>query len=88
MTPDIHALRLRALAVPGVARLADHHGSSSGPRTSRAALRVFDAHVEIDLVVVAGSSVTTTTAALRRALADEVGDRELHLTVVDVDPGC
>ncbi|WP_433802187.1 hypothetical protein [Actinomycetospora sp. CA-084318] len=85
MTPDIHALRLRALAVPGVARLADHHGSS-GECTSRAALRVFDAHVEIDLVLLAGASLTATTAALRRVLADEVGGRELHLTVVDVDP--
>ncbi|GLZ55690.1 hypothetical protein [Actinomycetospora sp. NBRC 106378] len=91
MTPDLDTLRLRALAVAGVARLADHHDGQDDGRHARrdtaCALRVHEGHVEIDLVLADGYPVTTTTAVLRAALAPLLGGRKLHVTVVDIDPG-
>ncbi|WP_018332588.1 hypothetical protein [Actinomycetospora chiangmaiensis] len=68
-------------------RLADHHDGAEPPRraTSPGALRVFDHHIEIDIVVAADHTVTATTAALRAALCPLVADRAVHVTVIDVD---
>lgn len=87
MPPDVDTLRLRALTVPGVTRLADHHdGIGRPPRpTSYSALRVFDRHVEIDIVLAADHAVPATTAALRAALSPLLAGRSIHITVIDVD---
>lgn len=84
-TPDLHSLRLRALAVPGVARLADHHDGRDARPDTACALRVHEHHAEIDLVLTAGHAVPTTVTALRAALAPLLQGRELHVSVVDVD---
>lgn len=90
MTPDLTLLRRRAVSVPGVARLADHHDDHHDDhddrRTALGAVRVFDAHVEIDLVLAVGHSVPATTAALRAALGPLLDGRAVHTTVVDVEP--
>ena len=87
MTPDLTLLRRRAVSVPGVARLADHHDDRHDDhRTPLGAVRVFDAHVEIDLVLAVGHSVPATTAALRAALGPLLDGRAVHTTVVDVEP--
>lgn len=87
MPPDLDTLRLRALGVPGVTRLADHHdGTAPLPRsTSHGALRVFDHHVEIDIFLAAGHAVTTTADAVRAALAPLLAGHDIHVTVIDVD---
>ncbi|MFC5062955.1 hypothetical protein [Actinomycetospora atypica] len=85
MTIDVSALRLLALDVPGVARLADHHGS--GLPTSRCALRVFDDRVEIDIVLAIPHSVTGTGDRLRATLGGLLAGRPLHITVEDVERG-
>ncbi|GAA4853059.1 hypothetical protein GCM10023201_53000 [Actinomycetospora corticicola] len=85
MSPDLDTLRLRALAVPGVARLADHHDGLGRRSESRSALRVFDDHVDIDIFLSAGHAVTETTTALRSTLAPLLAGRAVHITVVDID---
>ena len=87
MTPDLTMLRRRAVSVRGVARLADHHDEPHDDhRAALGAVRVFDAHVEVDLVLAAGHSVPATTAALRAALGPILDGRAVHTTVVDVEP--
>ncbi|GAA4852965.1 hypothetical protein GCM10023201_52750 [Actinomycetospora corticicola] len=51
------------------------------------ALRVFDRHIEVDLVLTAGHAVPATTAKLRAALAPLLAGRAVHVTVVDLDAG-
>jgi hypothetical protein len=70
-----------------VARLADHHdGLAHSPRPAPAgALRVFDGHVEVDVVLAAGHAVPTTAAALRAALVPLLAGRAVHVTVTDVE---
>ncbi|WP_433799887.1 hypothetical protein [Actinomycetospora sp. CA-084318] len=89
MSPDLGSLRLRALTVPGVARLADHHdGLGPPPRsTTPGALRVFDRHVEIDLVLAADHDRDATTTAMRSALAPLLPGRTIDVTVIDVETG-
>lgn len=88
---DLDTLRLHTLAVDGVARLADHHDSVSlhaDPTTRPAcALRVFDGHVEVDVVLAVGHSVPSTAAAVRSALAPHLAGRPVHVTVTDIDAG-
>ena len=86
MTIDVNRLRLLAVGVPGVARLADHRGSTTPvvPPAS-GALRVFDDRVEIDIVLAAPHSVTGTGDRLRAALGGHLGGRPLHITVEDVE---
>ncbi|WP_018334314.1 hypothetical protein [Actinomycetospora chiangmaiensis] len=87
MTPDLDTLRLRTLGVPGVARLADHHDGldPSLHATPAGALRVFERHVEVDVVLAAGHAVPTTAAALRTALSPLLAGRAVHVTVTDVE---
>ncbi|GAA4852901.1 hypothetical protein GCM10023201_52590 [Actinomycetospora corticicola] len=87
MAPDLDLLRLHALAVPGVACLADHRDglAPSGHPTTRAALRVHERHVEVDIVLAAGHSILTTSAALRAAIAPLLAERAVHITVTHVE---
>lgn len=86
MTIDVDRLRLLAVGVPGVARLADHHGSTTpGAPSASGALRVFDDRVEIDIVLAVPHSVTATGDRLRAVLGAHLGGRPLHITVEDVE---
>ncbi len=87
MDLDLDLLRLRALAVPGVACLADRRDGlpPSGHATARAALRVHERHVEVDIVLAAGHSILTTSAALRAAIAPLLAGRAVHVTVAAVE---
>jgi len=86
VTIDVNRLRLLAVGVPGVARLADHHGSTTPEiPTACGALRVFDDRVEIDIVLAVPHSVTGTGDRLRAALGGHVGGRPLHITVEDAE---
>lgn len=71
-----------------MARLADHHDGLARPTrpAPTGALRVFDGHVEVDVVLAAGHAVPPTAAALRAALAPLLPGRAVDVTVVDVDP--
>jgi hypothetical protein len=90
LSPDLDSLRLLALSVAGVSRLADHHDGVERPAhtTSHGALRVFDDHIEIDIVLASGHTVTAAAGALRTVLSPLFPGRDIHVTVTDVDaPG-
>ncbi|WP_433799859.1 hypothetical protein [Actinomycetospora sp. CA-084318] len=87
MTPDLDLMRLRTLAVSGVACLADHHDGlrpAARPRPEQA-VRVHEHHAEVDIVLAAGHSVLATTAGLRAAIAPLLAGRAVHITVTDVE---
>lgn len=70
-----------------MACLADHHDGlrpATRPVPDQA-VRIREHHAEIDIVLAAGHSVLTTTAALRAAIGPLLAGRAVHITVTDVE---